>query len=132
MSSSPINYTFKVRQDSFSVQVSCDQDPKFWFRLEIEEGQDQITDFFLGAFDSALGGDILAMCYAEIGRVPQDQLVFTDILSSQPSNANAVNAARAKFEEYAKGMLAHYQRSLGSSRISPRRDKFDLIMEAQL
>ena len=127
---SPTNCTFRIRQDEFSVQVSCDQDPKFWFRLEVTAGSDHITDFFLGSFDPALAGDLLAMCYAKIGRLPQDQLVFNDILSSrQASNPDAVTAVRANFEEYARAMLAYYGRSVRASRIVPRRDKLDLIVD---
>ena len=66
--SSLATYTFQMRQDDFSVQVSCDQDPKFWFRLEQGQGEDIITDFFLGGFDPALGGDLLNMCYKKISR----------------------------------------------------------------
>ena len=123
------NCTFKVQQDDFSIQVSCDQDPKFWFRLEIGEGQDRITDFFLGVFYPALGGDLLALCYNKIARDPQDQLVFSDILSSRLGNPNAIDATRVNFEKYAKAMLDHYGRRLRSSRVLQRRSKFDLILD---
>ena len=46
----PSTCTFQVRHDDFSTQVSCEQDRMFWFRLEVAEGRDNITDFSLGAF----------------------------------------------------------------------------------
>jgi hypothetical protein len=126
----PINCTFDVRHDDFSAQVSCKQDPKFWFRVELAGGEDHITDFFLGSFDPALGGDLLAMCYAKVSRVPQDRLVFDDILSSRPCDPDAIKTARGNLEAYARAMLANYGRSLRSSRIARRRGKFDLMLDA--
>ena len=126
---SPPSCTFKVRNDDFSMQVSCDQDSMFWFRLEIAGAQDHITDFSLGAFDPALGGDLLAMCYDRIGRIPQDQLVFDDILPSGLGSADAINNTKVNFEEYARAMLSYYGRSVRASRIVPRRGKLDLIVD---
>lgn len=126
---SPFVCTFQVRRDDFSAQVSCDQDTKFWFRLEETHERDDITDFFLGGFDPALAGDLLAMCYKSIGRPPRAHLVFGDILSSQPGNPHAVDNARLRFEEYTKAMLAHYGCSVGSANIASRRGKFDLIID---
>jgi hypothetical protein len=125
----PLSCTFQVRHDDFSVQVSCKQDTKFWFRLEQAHEQDNITDFFLGGFDPALAGDLLAMCYKSIGRPPRSRLVFGDILSSQPGNPQAVDSARLRFEEYTKAMLAHYGCSVGSANIASRRGKFDLAID---
>ena len=52
MSALPLSgWTFKVRRDQVSDQVSCDQDAKFWFRMESAEDRDNITDSSLGAFD---------------------------------------------------------------------------------
>ena len=126
---SPSTCTFQTRHDDFSKQVSCDQDRKFWFRLEAAQGCDTITDFFLGNFDSDVGGDLLAICYRKINRVPSGRLVFGDILSSRPSDLAAVDNAKARLEEYAKMLLAGYGRSVGNARIVPRRDKLDLVID---
>ena len=121
--------TFQTRQDDFSVQVSCDQDPKFWFRLEGSQSEDIITDFFLGGFDSALGGDLLAMCYKKIGRTPAAHLVFRDILVSRPAHSAAAATEQAHLEGYTKSMLAGYGRAIRMSRIVHRRDKLDLMID---
>ena len=63
---------FKIRRDDFSAQVSCDRDPKFWFRLEVTQDADKITDFLLGAFDPSLGGDLLTICRSEERRVGKE------------------------------------------------------------
>jgi hypothetical protein len=127
---SPFVCTFQVRRDDFSAQVSCDQDTKFWFRLEETHERDDITDFFLGGFDPTLAGDLLAMCYRSIGRLPHARLVFGDILSSQLGDAHAVDAVKLRFENYAKAMLRHYGCSIGSAYTVLRRNKFALIIEA--
>jgi hypothetical protein len=125
---SPSTCTFRTRQDEFSTQISCDQDPKFWFRLESVEGCDTITDFVLGNFGSDVGGDLLAMCYKKINRIPPDCLVFGDILSSRPSDAVTVDNAKARLEGYVKAMLAGYGRFVRTSSIVPRRNKLDLVI----
>jgi hypothetical protein len=125
----PSTCTFRVRHDDFSAQVSCDQDPKFWFRLEVADDCDNITDFFLGAFDPNLGGDLLAMCYKKVVRSPRQRLVFGDILSSRPDNPAVIETAKARFEEYAKAMLASYGRSVHASHIARRGKKVDLVID---
>src|SRR5580704_12465458 len=114
---SPSTWTFQVRHDDFSTQVSCDQDRMFWFRLEVAEGRDNITDFSLGAFDSSFGGDLLAACYKKAGKLPQRCIVFRDFLSSGSSDPAAIATAKTRFEEYAKVMLAAYGRSVHASHI---------------
>ena len=124
--------TFRARYDEFSSQVSCEQDSKFWFRLEAAEGRDNVTDFFLGAFDPGLGGDLLTMCYKKLGKIPQQRLVFGDILSSRLGDSAAVDAAKTRFEEYTKAMLAAYGRSIRASHIARRREKWDLVIDVSL
>jgi hypothetical protein len=120
---------FKIRRDDFSAQVSCDPDPKFWFRLEVAQDGDKITDFFLGAFDPSLGGDLLTICYKKVAKIPHRCIVFADFLSSGPSDPAAIETAKARFEEYAKTMLVAYGRTMHASRVVRRRDKFDLVMD---
>jgi hypothetical protein len=93
---------FKIRRDDFSAQVSCDHDPKFWFRLEVTQDGDKITDFLLGAFDPSLGGDLLAICYNKIAKLPQHCIVFGDFLPSGSSDPGTIEAAKARFEGYAR------------------------------
>jgi hypothetical protein len=126
---SPLLSTFRARRDDFSVQISCHQDPKFWFRLEEKQERDHISDFFLGNFDPALAGDLLAMCYQTIGRSPRARLVFSDILSSKPGDPHTIDTAKRRFEDYTKAMLAYYGCSIGSAKILPRREKIDLIID---
>jgi hypothetical protein len=123
-----LSCNFHVRYDDVSVQVSCDQEPKFWFRLELADDLDIITDFTVGAFDQALGGDLLAMCFSKIGRTPHTRLVFRDILSCRPGDPATVANAKLRFEEYAGAMLANYDRYISSSHIATRLDKFDLVI----
>jgi hypothetical protein len=130
---SPSTYTFKVRRDQVSTQVSCEQDHKFWFRLEVAEGRDNITDFSLGAFDSSSGGDLLAACYKEAATIPQRCIVFLDFLSSGPTDPAGIANAKTRFEEYAKVLLGTYGRFVQASRIvrqvGPRREKLDLVID---
>jgi hypothetical protein len=121
--------TFRLRSDEFSDQVSCDQDAKFWFRLEASEDSDNITDFFLGGFDDTLAGDLLTHCYKTLGRAPKGRIVFGNILSSRPSDATTIQSARERFADYAKQLLAGYGRSLRNAHIERRiRDKVDLVI----
>jgi hypothetical protein len=124
-------HTFRTRQDDFSTQVSCDQDPKFWFRLEESQGGDIISDFFLGAFDPALGSDLLTVCYKKIGRTPAAHLVFRDILASRPADPAAAATEQVRLESYTKAMLADYGRAIRMSRIVPRRGKLDLMIDTK-
>lgn len=126
-----IGYTFQARRDDFSEQVSCGQDPKFWFRLEVSKDEDAITDFFLGGFDPILGGDLLTMCYKKIGREPAAHLVFRDILASRPAGPVATDTEQRRLEEYAKAMLAWRGRILGTSCIVRHRDKLDLMIDTK-
>jgi hypothetical protein len=123
--------TFQTRQDDFSSQVSCGQDPKFWFRLEESQGEDIITDFFLGGFDPALGGDLLTMCYKIVGRTPAPHLVFRDVLSSRPVDPAAANAEQLRLEGYTKEMLSGQGRAIRTSRIVHRRGKLDLMIDTK-
>jgi hypothetical protein len=120
---------FKIRRDDFSAQVSCDRDPKFWFRLEVTQDADKITDFLLGAFDPSLGGDLLTICYAKVAKLPQRCIVFGDFLPSGPSDPATLEAAKARFEGYTKAMLAAYRRTMHTSRVVRRREKFDLVID---
>lgn len=131
MSNSQIRstYTFNTRNDDFSFQVSCDQDPKFWFRLEQGANCDRITDFFLGAFDSTLGGDLLEACYKKIGHKPQRRIVFTDIVSSRTEYSSTVDKAKTHFEECARLMLANYGLLISSANIIETLGKFNLEIE---
>jgi hypothetical protein len=122
--------TFQIRRDEFSAQVSCDQDPKFWFRLETAENRDNITDFFLGAFDPSLGGDLLATCYKKLAKKPNHKIVFGNFLPGGPSDPAAIETAKARFEGYAKTMLAVYGRSVHASHVLDRRKKFDLVIDS--
>lgn len=126
---SPLIGKFEVQSDDFSVQVCCDEDPKFWFRLELADDLDIITDFTVGAFDPALGGDLLAMCFSKIGRTPHTRLVFRDILSCRPGDPATVANAKLRFEEYAGAMFANYGCFISASHIATRLDKFDLIID---
>jgi hypothetical protein len=130
---SPSTCTFQVRHDQVSTQVSCEQDHKFWFRLEVANSRDSITDFSLGAFDSGIGGDLLALCYKKADKTPQRSIVFCDFLSSGPSDPAAITTAKTRFEEYAKVMLATYGRSVHAAHIErqlgPRREKLDLVID---
>lgn len=101
----------------------------FWFRLEQEPNCDKVTDFFLGAFDPTLGGDLLEACYKKIGRNPQRCLVFVDIVSSRSEYSSTVEKARAHFESCARVMLANYGISISVSKIIERRGKYDLAIE---
>ena len=129
---SPSTCTFQVRHDDFSTQVSCEQDHMFWFRVEVAEGRDNITDFSLGAFDSGIGGDLLAACYKTAGKLPQRYIVFRDFLSSRSSDPEAIATAKTGFEEYTKVMLAAYGRSVHASHIVRRREKLDLVIDTSL
>ena len=130
---SPSTCTFQVRHDQVSTQVSCEQDHKFWFRLEAGEGRDIITDFSLGAFDSGFGGDLLALSYKKAAKIPQHSIVFRDFLSSAPNDPAAIASAKTRFEGYAKAMLTVYGRSVHTSNIvrqpSPGREKLDLVID---
>jgi|ERR1700733_3083363 len=131
MSALPLSgWTFKVRRDQVSDQVSCDQDAKFWFRMESAEDRDNITDFSLGAFDSTLGGDLLALCYSKIAKTPNRRIVFGNFLSSGPSDASAIETAKARLEGYAKTLLAAYGRPVHTSHMLRRREKIDLVIDA--
>jgi hypothetical protein len=123
--------TFQTRQDDFSAQVSCDQDPKFWFRLEESQGEDTITDFFIGGFDPSLGGDLLTMCYRKIGRTPAAHLVFRDVLASRPADPAAADAEQLRLEGYTKEMLAGQGRAIQTSHIVHRRGKLDLMIDTK-
>jgi hypothetical protein len=120
---------FQIRRDDFSAQVSSDDDPKFWFRLEEAQGGDNITDFFLGAFDPSLGGELLAICYKKAEKIPHRCIVFKDFLSTGPSDPVAIETAKARIERYAKTMLAAYGRSVRGSHVVRRREKFDLVID---
>src|ERR1700761_9575571 len=102
------NYTFSVRLDDFSKQVSCDQDLKFWFRLEGTDKSDSITDFFLGGFDPALGGDLLILCYRVLNLEPNNRIVFRDILSSRPIDGAAIKSISTSLESYTRQLLASH------------------------
>ena len=130
---SPSNCTFQIRRDDVSTQVSCDEDLKFWFRLEAAEGRDHITDFSLGAFDLGIGGDLLARCYKEAGKIPQRRIVFRDFMSSGPSDPAAIGTTKTRLEDYAKVMLAAYGRFPQATHIvrrPERREKLDLVIDA--
>lgn len=126
---SAFNLTFRSRSDEFSDQISCDQDSRFWFRLEASEDSDIITDFFLGGFDTALSGDLLAHCYRTLGKTPKGRIVFGDIMSSRPVDAAIVRSAGERFADCAKQLLAGYGRSVRGVHIERRpRDKIDLVI----
>jgi hypothetical protein len=122
--------TFQVRRDQVSYQVSCDEDAKFWFRMESAEDHDNITDFSLGAFDHSVGGDLLVLCYSKIAKTPSRRIVFGDFLSSKPSDPSAIEAAKAHLEGYAKTLLAAYGQSMHASHVLRRREKLDLMIVA--
>lgn len=123
-------YTLRVRSDGFSDQVSCDEDSRFWFRIESAGDCDTITDFFPGGFDPALSGDLLVECYRMLNRKPRVRIVFSDILSSRPSDAAAIRAASEQFGEAVRQLLASHGRALHSAHIERRpRDKIDLVIE---
>jgi hypothetical protein len=121
----------RVRRDDFSVQVSCDDDQKFWFRLESTDGADLVTDFTIGSFDSKLGGDLLAMCFDKIGRPPLSRLVFVDIVPSQRGDPIKIAEAQSCLEEYAAVTFARHNRSIKLARIEARQAKLDLIIETE-
>ena len=120
---------FNLRRDDFSAQVSCDHDPKFWFPLEVAQDGDKITDFSFGAFDPSLGGDLLTICYKKLAKIPHRCIVFGDFLSSGPSDPDAIETAKARFEGYARTMLVAYGRTIDASRVVRRREKFDLVID---
>jgi hypothetical protein len=124
------SWTFQVRRDQVSDQVSCDQDAKFWFRVESAEDRDNITDFSLGAFDSSLGGDLLVLCYSKIAKIPSRRIVFGNFLSSGPSDPSAIERIKTRLEGYAKTLLAAYGHSVHASHVLRRRDKIDLVIDA--
>src|ERR1700748_1772628 len=106
------NCTFKLRSDDSSEQISCDQDPKFWFRVESFDTRDDITDFFLGRFDPALGGDLLILCYKTLDREPPNRIVFKDILSSRPFDTATIKSVSRNLEEYCRQLLESYGREI--------------------
>jgi hypothetical protein len=131
MSAVPLsNRTFQVRRDQVSAQVSCDQDPKFWFRVESTDERDKITDFFLGTFDAALGGDLLSICYSKIARIPNRHIVFGDFLPSGPTDPSVIEQTKARLEGYTKTLLAAYGRTVQVSQVLRRREKCDLVIDA--
>jgi hypothetical protein len=123
------NDMFKTRHDDFSAQVLCDHDPRFWFRLETAQDGDKITDFFLGAFDPSLGGDLLAKCYNKVAKIPHRRIIFVDFLSSGSSDPAALETAKKRFEGYAKTMLLTYGRTINVTRVMRRREKLDLVVD---
>jgi hypothetical protein len=130
MSSQPsLNYTFRTRVDDFAKFVSCDQDHKFWFRLEALENTDNITDFFLGAFDPELGGELLVACYRKLDLQPQARIVFGDILSSRDGDPAKVENATNRLLNYSEHLLTNFGRRIRGTRIESRRNKFDLVIE---
>ena len=111
------SWTFQVRLDQVSAQVSCEQDPKFWFRVESTGERDNITDFFLGAFDATLGGDLLTLCYSKIAKIPNRRIVFGDFLPSGPIDPSAIETTKARLEGYTTTLLAAYGRTVHPSQV---------------
>jgi hypothetical protein len=123
------NYTFRIRTDDFSVQVSCDQDRRFWFRLEVATEEDRVTDFCLGAFDPDLGGDLLEVCYKMHARAPGNRIVFRDVFASRAADAATIENARASLAEHAKHLLAGHGRRLFGANIELQPgNKIDIII----
>jgi hypothetical protein len=126
-----LNYTFGAQLDDFSNQIFCDQDPKFWFRLEGTNTLDNITDFFLGGFDPALGGDLLILCYRTLNREPKDRIVFRDIFSSRSVDAATIKSVSKSLEVYAKQLLASYGRSMRRAHVDLWRGKVNFVIEVR-
>ena len=55
-------YTFSTRVDEGSVQISCEEDPRFWFRM-VPTAIQNVTDFYLGAFPKDGGALLLKKCF---------------------------------------------------------------------
>lgn len=122
--------SLRVRIDGFSLQVSRDEDPRFWFRLEPSAGQDTITDFSTGAADPALGGHFLWNCYVLLGRVPQPRIVFRDIFSSGSGRkADEIARISETLTKYAGGLLTPFRRRVLTTHLRDRDGKVDLIVD---
>ena len=132
MTPSEIARSFRVQEDDWSFQISCVLDNRFWFRLEKSpKPVDVITDYFLGEFESSLGGPLLAECYRTLGRVPQSVIVFRNLLPGTTPDLDATTAVADACERYA-AYGAQALRVLRRSDVRQRRYEIDGKIDLEL
>jgi hypothetical protein len=129
-------YTLSTKVNDSSIQISCKQDPRFWFRMCPTTIQN-VTDFNLGAFPPDVGGLLLRRCFDIVDRTelpkPGDMWGMESarpppvIIFSGLSGSNAVEGSKV-YEAFTNEALAPGGHKIVHTYLNARIDKRDLYL----
>jgi hypothetical protein len=133
-------YTFSTRVDEGSVQISCEEDPRFWFRM-VPTAIQNVTDFYLGAFPKDGGALLLKKCFDLVDHardLPKPSMSSMTsirlppvIIYSNLSGPDAVENSRS-YEGFTRDALASYGRKIVHGYLNARHEKRDLYLITDL
>jgi hypothetical protein len=113
--------------DGFSVQISCTEDPRFWFRM-VPTPVPKITDFLLGEFPPETSAELLARCCKRIEHprpTAEDYVplvIFSNLESDDEFELHTNLVAAALASSNRKIVHTHAQR------MARRPEKFELYL----